>query len=264
MMKATPQQNSLLRLFQKSVLKQRKYDAIVSMLGPTDGLHCLDIGADNGVVSYLLRQRGGVWKSADLSEETVQVIRLMVGDEVYQIDGRSLPFESESLDRVVIVDLLEHVHTDREFIEDVYRVLKPGGVLVINVPHIKHSLLRKLRLAIGQTDALHGHVRPGYSMETLTTLLDGKFVIEKGHTYSKFFSEFIDTLIRQAVAFVKRNKQGASQKGHIVTDDDLHANQSMFKLYALIYPFVWVISQLDKLLFFRSGYVLIVRAKATK
>lgn len=57
-----------LRLFNKSVLKQRKLREIVDMLGPVDGQHCLDIGGDNGVISYLLRQRGGAWKSADLDE----------------------------------------------------------------------------------------------------------------------------------------------------------------------------------------------------
>ena len=51
-------------LFRKSVLKQQKWHAISALLGATDGLRCLDIGSDNGVVSYLLRARGGSWASA--------------------------------------------------------------------------------------------------------------------------------------------------------------------------------------------------------
>ena len=48
---------------------QQKLRELVSMLGPTDGLRCLDLGSDNGVVSLLLRRRGGTWSSADLTEE---------------------------------------------------------------------------------------------------------------------------------------------------------------------------------------------------
>ena len=46
-------------LFRKSVLKQRKVAELVPSLGPTEGLRCLDLGSDNGVVSLLLRGRGG-------------------------------------------------------------------------------------------------------------------------------------------------------------------------------------------------------------
>ena len=261
-------QNGLFRLFNKSVSKQRKYQEVTQLLGPAENLHCLDIGADNGVISYLLRQRGGIWKSADLDEQTVQAIRRMVGTEVYQLDGQTMPFADDTFDRVVILDLLEHIYTDRECMREIRRVLRPGGEVIINVPHIKNSLLRRLRLALGQTDELHGHVRPGYTLESLQAVMGEGFVIETHKTYSKFFSEFIDVVIRQAMGMVKGRKKDHSppgeaegQKGHIMTSEDVQANQSMLRLYSLIYPVVWVFSKLDHLLFFASGYMLIVKAK---
>ena len=54
-----------LKLFSKSVAKQAKWRAIQSMLRQTDEIRGLDLGADNGVISYLLRKRGGIWASAD-------------------------------------------------------------------------------------------------------------------------------------------------------------------------------------------------------
>ena len=62
-------------LFRRSVLKQRKLAEVAEMLGPTTGLRCLDLGSDNGVVSLLLRERGGDWASGDLTEEAVSSIR---------------------------------------------------------------------------------------------------------------------------------------------------------------------------------------------
>jgi SAM-dependent methyltransferase len=251
------------RLFKKSVLKQRKLHEIHALAGPTEGLHCLDIGSDNGVISYLLRQQGGTWKSADLDEMSVSAIRSLVENEVYQIDGGRTPFEDNEFDCVIIVDFLEHIPNDAGFVEELHRILRPGGVLIVNVPHVKNSLLRRFRLAIGQTDEKHGHLRPGYTKASLRRLLGNGFHMETSVTYSKFFSELIDTLIVFGVSLLKRNKGEHSKKGTIVTGKDLDANPSMFQLYALIYPFVWLLAKLDYLLFFSSGYMLIARASAS-
>jgi len=263
MMKAALKQPWPIRLFNKSVLKQRKYKEITALLGETDQLHCLDIGSDNGVISYLLRKRGGVWKSADLDGKAVRSIRELVKCDVFQIDGCRTSFQDNEFDRVVIVDFLEHVETDREFIDELFRIIKPGGELIINVPHMKNSLLRQFRLAIGQTDEKHGHVRPGYTVDGLTSLLLGKFTSVSYKTYSKFFSECIDTLIAFAFDLLKRGET-TSQKGLLVTEQDLRQYQNTFRAYSVIYPVVWLFSKLDSLLFFVSGYKLIAKVRVNK
>jgi 2-polyprenyl-3-methyl-5-hydroxy-6-metoxy-1,4-benzoquinol methylase len=252
-----------LKLFNKSVLKQRKYREISNFLGPTQGLHCLDIGADNGVVSYLLRQGGGSWKSADLDEGSVRAIRSLVGSEVYQLDGGRTPFQDGEFDRIVIIDFLEHIPDDRGFVVELKRILKPDGVLVANMPHIKNGFLRRLRYAMGQTDEKHGHLRPGYTVGGLADLLGKEFTLEKQHTYSKFFSELMDTLIVAGVSVLRKGSGEPSKKGNIVTGQDLKKYRSSFKLFSMLYPVVWLFSKLDHLLFFTSGYMLIGRARAS-
>jgi len=250
-------------LSQKSVLKQRKLKEITALLGNTDHLHCLDIGSDNGVISFLLRKRGGMWKSADLDETAVGSIRELVTHDVFHINGCQTPFLDNEFDRVIIVDFLEHIRTDREFMKELFRLIKPGGELIINVPYLKNSLLRRFRLAIGQTDEKHGHVRPGYTLSGLTELLQGRFSVVSWKTYSKFFSECIDTLITFAFSLLKRD-DGPSQKGVLVTRSDLHRYRQAFKAYSVMYPVVWLFSQLDRLLFFVSGYMLILKATVNK
>ncbi len=257
-------QNWPIQLFNKSVLKQRKYQEITDLLGDFQGLHCLDIGADNGVISYLLRQQGGSWKSADLDEHTVQAITELVHTDVYPIGDCPTVFADNEFDCIILIDFLEHVPNDGEFIQDFARILKPDGRLIINVPHSKNDLLRKLRYALGQTDEKHGHVRPGYTMDSVRQLLGDRFTIETHHIYSKFFSELIDTLMVFGISLLKGKKAHESTKGNVVTGHDLKANQSMFKVYSLIYPLVWLFSKLDHLLFAASGYMLIVKARVNK
>ncbi len=253
-----------IRLFSKSVLKQRKYKEITNLLGPTEGLHCLDVGGDNGVISYMLRKKGGEWRSADLDPSSVASIKKLVQTEVYQIDGSSTPFQSDEFDRVAIVDFLEHICDDTQFITELYRIIKPGGVLVVNVPNIKNGILRKLRYSIGQTDEKHGHLRPGYTRTSLERLLADKFILMRAKTYSKFFSELIDILVVSVVSKLKRETNAQTKKGSIVTQQDLEKSASIFRIYSLIYPFIRLFSLLDGLLFFRSGYMLIASAQVNK
>lgn len=250
----------VLALFNRSVLKQQKWQALSSFLGSTQGLRCLDIGADNGVISHLMRQEGGQWSSADLDPVTVRAIRDVVGSDVHQIDGVRTPFSEDTFNRVVIVDFLEHIETDEVFLKELHRIMREAGELIINVPLLKNSWLRRFRLWIGQTDEKHGHVRPGYTLEGLRGLLGPRFEIIEARTYSKFFTQLVDTLITWVYGWLK-GAQGASRKGTVVTGTELAKHKKLFQFYGLIYPIMWLMSRLDQLLFWRSGYMLIVKAR---
>ncbi len=49
--------------------------------------------------------------------------------------GEALPFEDEKFDLVLSHEVLEHVADDRRCLEEIVRVLKPGGRLVLFVPN---------------------------------------------------------------------------------------------------------------------------------
>jgi SAM-dependent methyltransferase len=246
-----------LALYARSVLKQRKVEEIVRALGETHGLRCLDLGSDNGVVSLLLRERGGAWASGDLTEEAVASIRSLVGGDVHLVAGEGLPFPDAAFDRVVVVDMLEHVPDEAAFARELARVTKPGGGLVVNTPHLKRTALRRARHALGQTDEKHGHLRPGYTPARLSELLRPGFELVDHRTYSRFFSEAVDTALNWGV---ERLGKKSSAKGMVVTGGDLARHRKAFRLYGLIYPFVWAVSRLDALVP-ASGYMLIATAR---
>lgn len=260
----SPEAEWAVALFDRSVLKQAKFRQIEALLDERAGTTSLDIGADNGVISYLLRRRGGKWHSADLDQRAVASIRQLVGEDVHQLDGASTPFPDRAFDQVVVVDYLEHIVDDGGFARELERILKPGGQVIINVPHVKPgSLLNRLRHRIGLTDAWHGHLRPGYTVEGLRALLGPGFVVERAVTYSGTFSELIDTALNGLYVRMQKGKgeAPASRKGTVVTQSDLAKHRKQFVLLSALYPFLWTVAKLDALLWFRPGYKLIVRAR---
>jgi SAM-dependent methyltransferase len=256
---AEPNEPWPLALFRRSALKQRKLAELTRSLGETSGMRCLDLGSDNGVVSLLLREGGGNWASGDLTDEAVASIRELVHTDVHRVEGTRLPFEDGEFHRVVVVDMLEHVPDDAAFVSELVRVMAPDGRVVVNTPHLKRTALRHFRHAIGLTDEKHGHLRPGYTPESLAALFAGRLRLEEHRTYSRFFSELVDTALNWAM---ERTGKRGSPKGIVVTGGDIAKHRRLFRAYTLIYPFVWLVTRLDALIPWASGYMLI--ATATK
>lgn len=50
--------------------------------------------------------------------------------------------EDNSFDTVVSFQVIEHIQNDRLFLEEIYRVLKPGGKAIISTPNINYTLSR--------------------------------------------------------------------------------------------------------------------------
>lgn len=53
-----------------------------------------------------------------------------------------IPLESESKDVVTAFQFIEHIHHRLDFMKDVYRVLKPGGIFICTTPNSKMSIAR--------------------------------------------------------------------------------------------------------------------------
>ncbi|HYN88482.1 MAG TPA: glycosyltransferase [Ardenticatenaceae bacterium] len=53
-------------------------------------------------------------------------------------DIHRLPFADESFDKVLMSEVLEHLPNDRIALREIYRILRPGGILAISVPHANY------------------------------------------------------------------------------------------------------------------------------
>lgn len=64
-------------------------------------------------------------------------------------DASKMSFEDNSFDTIVMNDAMEHVAQPDKVLEEVYRVLKPGGKLYVNFPPYNHPFGAHLSDVIG-------------------------------------------------------------------------------------------------------------------
>ena len=260
------EQHWQLQIARKSLKKQEKIRSLQRFLEPMAGKTCLEVGCDKGVLSYYLRQWGGQWTSIDADEENIRITKELVGDGVEYTDGKTLRFDDCRFDCIVAIDFLEHIETDREFIDEMHRVLKDDGTLYVTVPHIgKGLILNPLRKWLGFKPEDYGHVREGYSLEDLQEKLEkGGFSVQRSTTFSRFFSEGIELGINFGYFFLLSHKQHRGGiKGGISPEsgDDVARHAKSLRIYSLIYPVVKNVSLLDALIPFTQGYILMLSAK---
>jgi len=96
----------------------------------------LDAGGGTGRVAEVLRPYIGQVVVADVSLGMLtQAKRKTLS--VASTGTERLPFPKDTFDRVLMVDALHHVASQAETIRELYRVLKPGGRLVIEEPDFR-------------------------------------------------------------------------------------------------------------------------------
>jgi ubiquinone/menaquinone biosynthesis C-methylase UbiE len=103
----------------------------------------LDAGCGTGDFIPDLLARGGQVFALDFAPEMIEQARARVsangGDRGVQYsvgDVTDLPFETNYFDAVIGVGLIEYLTDVDSALRQMFRVLKPGGILIVTVPNI--------------------------------------------------------------------------------------------------------------------------------
>lgn len=111
-----------------------RWSRAARLLSP-DTARVLDLGCAFGFGTRALLPRPCV-VGIEVSEKYLRrATREVRGARFLRAVGAALPFDEASFDAVVCLDVLEHVPDERLVLAEIARVLRPGGTLVVSVPH---------------------------------------------------------------------------------------------------------------------------------
>lgn len=117
------------------------FSAMVGSLPFGPGARILDLGAGPCWVSAWLEQLKYRTCSLDICLDMLQIgrLRLKPGSWMCAADMAALPLGDNQMDAAVCYAALHHVPNWRQVLAEVHRVLRPGGVLVLQEPGRGHS-----------------------------------------------------------------------------------------------------------------------------
>jgi SAM-dependent methyltransferase len=95
----------------------------------------LDIGAGRGEVLLAAVTQGWSAVGIEPSESFAERASRNSGAEVRRVSVEECGFDAASFDVVILGAVLEHLYNPNETIKEISRILRPGGVLFVDVPN---------------------------------------------------------------------------------------------------------------------------------
>ncbi|MBT8088807.1 MAG: class I SAM-dependent methyltransferase [Gammaproteobacteria bacterium] len=258
-----------LKMFNKSLKKKMRYGVLKKHLGTIGADEkCLLVtcGDNNGAMNHYLRELGGKWSFADLEDTCVAEMSELLGQEVQFLPDDNLGFADASFDRVITIDVHEHLDDCEPFSREVGRIAKPNAQVICTVPNgDEDKIAVKIKNAVGMSPKEYGHSRVGLTIAEMQDILrQSKVEPTVTSTFSRFFTEMLELTINFLyVKVLAKRSKAEVEEGQIApaTKDQIKSVEKTYKMYSLIFPIYWLISRLDALLFFTEGYVVVVEGR---
>ena len=118
----------------------------IRMIGKNKNV--LDIGCYDGFITEKIRNYGNKVTGVEVSKQGVKWCKVRKIKVIEQDLETKFPFKDNSFDTVFGGEIIEHIFDTDSLLQEIRRILKPNGSLVLTTPNIA-SLTRRLKLFLG-------------------------------------------------------------------------------------------------------------------
>ncbi len=102
------------------------------------GKRLLDIGCGEGSFILKVKKKFEETHGIDISFEAVELSqRLGIVAKQVNLNNEPIPYPDNYFDTVVTLDVIEHIFDPILFVDEIHRVLTPGGYAIISTPNIR-------------------------------------------------------------------------------------------------------------------------------
>jgi SAM-dependent methyltransferase len=190
------------------------------------GLDILDFGCGTGTMMEHLSRFGRV-RGVDADPAAVEFCRQRGVTDVEHIPPGPLPHPDGSFDLVTALDVLEHIVDDRAALADLFRVLRPGGTLLVAVP--------AMPFLWGPQDEISHHERRYVLRQLRERLVTAGFAVKR--------LTFFNTLLFPPIAAVRVLRPFKPGSGEVKSDFTLTrpeglANRLLARVFSSEAPIV--------------------------
>ncbi|MCD4666612.1 class I SAM-dependent methyltransferase [archaeon] len=179
-----------------------RHDLIFKWLSNSKNI--LDVGCAYGESARKFSRKSKNVYCIDPNQELIKKAKKNNPNIFFKIgSAEKIPFKDKSFDVVILSDVIEHVDDEKKSLDEIYRVLKSKGTLILTTPH-------KGLFSFMDVDNYSWHYRrflkiktnkPGYkdkhrhySLEDIKNLFNNKFKISKIYRSSLFLLPFTSNL----------------------------------------------------------------------
>lgn len=114
-------------------LNQPRFQFFNRYISQWQGLKVLDVGCGGGFSCEFMAKKGTITYGIDSSVKCIEAAQRHSCENGLDINykigvAEKLPYQDNTFDVVICVDVLEHVSNYHQVISEIYRVLKPGSI----------------------------------------------------------------------------------------------------------------------------------------
>ncbi|MDO8725084.1 MAG: methyltransferase domain-containing protein [Candidatus Methanoperedens sp.] len=165
------------------VSSRQRAKVIIEYLNPQYNETVLDVGCGIGYYSFELANKFGCKVSGiDMDVDDIQLAKKIknitqCSNVYFNVENAlNLEFPDNTFEKIMLNEVLEHIHDDKKALAEMHRVLKPNGYIVISTPHAENiEEYYEQKIKKSHRKDIHikgGHVRNGYSLQQISEILD--------------------------------------------------------------------------------------------
>ncbi len=156
--------------------ERRRAEITKLLLQPGRNERILDVGCGEGYQMSYIIEHTDFAVGIDISRNKLREAKIRVENvDFVRASSENLPFQPETFDKILCLELFEHLENPSKTTNEINSILRKHGILVMSVPY-KERIMMTQCVHCGRLTPLWGHLS-SFNEEALVSLVPKNYVL---------------------------------------------------------------------------------------